>query len=119
MYVVATKPKHDKVGVLQAPSPSDERFIEFVYAETECRFVDVARSDKWHGYVDDEGLLKSGKVVIQYKGDYPPLAGNAVFVKGVDSQGWDVLFTLEEAQTLTQEIADTAQIVGVTKCEKY
>lgn len=100
-------------------APQDDKNLEFLYKNIECDTFDVAYFKDVDFWVDDNGLITSGKIVCEYTyDDYTvPLAGNIVVSKSADNLGRTVWFDVDKDMDLMMKVIDTlenAELKGMT-----
>jgi hypothetical protein len=96
---------------------STETFLTTAYKEIDCGIVDLVSADGCDIWVDDEGLLTSGKLIIEWaingKKLSSPLAGNLLITKGVDDEGNTLFYDEGDMNDLPS--IEALNIVGITK----
>lgn len=107
------------IKIIDAPS-KEEDDLDFFYREIGCRTIDVVQFNGLDIFVDDEGLLVSGNVVIEYYDNGEPiviLAGNLVITNGIDTIGRTVWFSDDDHKTMMNIVKRLESFVvkGITK----
>jgi hypothetical protein len=95
-------------------APEQDEVLDFLYKEIGCNTVDVAYlPDGLLGWVDDEGLLKSGNVVCEYGG--APLAGTVILSMSETTDEGETkwLETVEDIESAI-DMAEKSELKGVT-----
>ena len=107
-----------KIEVIDAPEKEVDN-LDFFYKNVDCHMLDAVYFEGFDLWVDDEGLITSGKVVCEYTFDTHtvPLAGDIVASKSADNLGRTVWFDENEDLDLMMSIIamfEKAELKGVT-----
>ena len=93
-----------------------EKGLTWIYKTLDIQTFDITVIGSWEAYVDDEGLLKSGNLVLEYPNG-SKLAGDLLVYKGVDEEGGAIYFGDKNDDSLraAKEYFGRAVAMGVTR----